>query len=65
MYGSIDSSKSAATGIATISETRLMSQVGGSTPSCVRRDQRVPEVGVVGMPVLLRTFSLSLSPQGE
>ena len=55
MYGSIDSTKYPASGIATVSETRFMSQVGGSAPSCVCADQCVSVVGAVGMPMLLRT----------
>jgi len=65
MYVPIDSVKSPASGIATVSETRLMSQVGGSEPSCARVDKFVSEVGAVGMPVLLRAVSLSLSPECE
>ena len=48
IYGSIDSTKSLASGIATASEPRLVSQVGGSARSCVWEDQCVSAIGAVG-----------------
>jgi hypothetical protein len=57
MYGSIDSTKSPAKGIATVSEPRLMSKVRGSARNCVSVDRCVSAIGTVGAPVFLRSLS--------
>jgi hypothetical protein len=57
MYGSIDSTKSPASGIAIVSEPGLMSQVGESAPSRLRLDQCVSRFGAVGALGFLRTLS--------
>jgi hypothetical protein len=60
MFGSIDSTKSPASGIATASEPRLMSQVGGSARSCARVDQCVSAIGAVGRQCSCEQESASL-----
>ena len=60
-YVSSDSTKSRALGIATISELRLLSQlgVGGVARSRMRVDQCVSGIGALEVPVSLRNLSCS------
>ena len=62
MYGSSDSTKSPASGIATVSEPELMSHVGESVESREHVDQCASETGAVEVPVFLRTLSCSNDP---
>jgi hypothetical protein len=59
MYGSSDSTKSPASGIATFSEPGLMSRVGESVGNREHVYQWVSETGAVEVPVFLRTLSCS------
>jgi hypothetical protein len=57
-YGSSDSTKSPASGIATVSKSRLVSEVGR-----VRVAQGVAAFGAVEVPVFLRILSCSMAHQ--
>jgi len=59
MYGSSDSTKSPASGIATVSEPGLMSHVGERVGSREHVDQCVSETSAVEVSVFLRTVSCS------